>query len=151
VWFQMHLPHTVQKGTLKINVSPFLIQIMSFALLQRKSKVLHSCIGYLERVTEQMHQNCFDICIFPNLFFTLYFTGHQETETKFQKLMALPAVHTIVFDNVEWKSEVKIQPHRGCFLNSLDICITNMARWTVTCCMQCEVWLAIQQIHKISG
>jgi mucosa-associated lymphoid tissue lymphoma translocation protein 1 len=65
-------------------------------------------------------------------------TGLQETETRFQKLMALPAVHTIVFDNVGWKSEVKIQPHRGCFLNSLDISITNMARWTVTCCMQCE-------------
>ena len=107
--------------------------------------------GYTLVVTEQMHQNCSGMCTFPNLFITFYFTGHPETETRFQKLMALPAVHTIVFDNVGWKSEVKIQPHRGCFLNSLDICITNMARWTVTCCMQCEVRLAVLQIHNISG
>ena len=58
----MHLPHTVQKDTLKINVSPFLIQVMSFALLKRKSKVLHSCIGYLERVTANA----------PELFWHMY-------------------------------------------------------------------------------
>jgi hypothetical protein len=56
--------------------------------------------------------------------------------------MALPAVDTIVFDNVGWKSVVKIQPHKDCFHNSLDIYITNMARWAVVCCMACEVRLA---------
>ncbi|XP_021913468.1 mucosa-associated lymphoid tissue lymphoma translocation protein 1 homolog isoform X2 [Zootermopsis nevadensis] len=65
-------------------------------------------------------------------------TGHPETEIRFQKLMALPAVDTIVFDNIGWKSVVKIQPHRDCFHNSLDIYITNMAQWAVVCCMACE-------------
>lgn len=78
-------------------------------------------------------------------------TGHPETDMRFQKLMALPAVDTIVFNNVRWESKVKIQPHRGCFHNSLDIRITDMARWTVECCTMCEVRLALLQLHKISG
>jgi hypothetical protein len=68
-------------------------------------------------------------------------TGHPETEIRFQKLMELPTVDTIEFDNIRWKSMVKIQPHRGCFHNSLDICITNVRRWIVACYMACTVGL----------
>jgi hypothetical protein len=65
--------------------------------------------------------------------------------------MALPKVDTIVFDNVGWKSKVKIQPHRDCFHNSLDICITNMGRWTVACYMACEVRLVVLLLRKVSS
>jgi hypothetical protein len=78
--------------------------------------------------------------LYPN--YTVNFTGHPETETRFQKLMALPALESIVFDNIGWESVVKIQPHRDCFHNSLDIYITNMERWAVVCRMACEVRLA---------
>jgi hypothetical protein len=63
--------------------------------------------------------------------------------------MALPALDTIVFDNIGWKTMVKIQPHRDCFHNSLDICITNMGMWGVVCRMACEVRLAVSQPHYI--
>jgi hypothetical protein len=141
----------MQKDTLKTNVSAFLLAVINFALFKRESKVLHSFSEYLEVVTEQMHQNCSAMCKLLIFFIAQHFTGHPETDMRFQKLMALPAVDTIVFNNVRWESKVKIQPHRGCFHNSLDIRITDMARWTVECCTMCEVRLALLQLHKISG
>lgn len=82
----------------------------------------------------------------------MYLTGHPETEIRFQKLMALPTVDTIVFDNIGWESMVKIQPHRDCFHNSLDIYIRNIARWAVVCRMACEVRLAaLLSYHKFGS
>ncbi|KAJ4434542.1 hypothetical protein ANN_23104, partial [Periplaneta americana] len=64
--------------------------------------------------------------------------GCRETETEYQKLMTLPALRRIKFENIEWESVVKIQPHRNCFLNSLDILINHMANWKVVFRLQDE-------------